>query len=149
MASDATATPLRVIKFATTHWSVVLAARRSSSPDYKNALASLCEAYWYPIYAYLRRHGYSAHDAEDRTQGFFTALIEKQGLRQVDPEQGRFRSYLLGALKHYLADARDHAQALKRGGGCTIVSLDAADGENQFHLESYSGLSPEHLFDRS
>ena len=149
MTRDVVATPVKAVKFTTTHWSVVLAARRSSSPDYGIALASLCEAYWYPIYVYLRRHGYSIHDAEDHTQGFFAALIEKHGLRQVDPEQGRFRSYLLGALKHYLADARDHTHALKRGGGCTIVSLDAAHGEKQLNLESNHGLSPEQLFDRT
>jgi len=141
--------PSRDARFTTTHWSVVLAARRSSSPDYRDALSTLCEAYWYPIYAYLRRHGYPIDDAEDHTQGFFAALIEKQGLRQVDPEQGRFRSYLLGALQHYLADAQDHTRALKRGGGCTVVSLDASYGENQFNLESSTGLSPEQLYDRS
>ena len=140
--------PSKDARFNTTHWSVVLAARRSSSPDYRDALSSLCEAYWYPIYAYMRRHGYSIDDAEDHTQGFFAALIEKQGLRQVDPEQGRFRSYLLGALKHYLADAQDHARALKRGGG-TIASLDAAHGETQSNLASDITLSPEQLFDRS
>ncbi len=109
----------------------------------------MCEAYWYPIYAYLRRHGYSTHDAEDHTQGFFTALIERQGLRKVDPEQGRFRSYLLGALKHYLADAQDHARALRRGGRCTIVSIDAVKGESRFNQASGAGLSPEQLFDRA
>jgi len=149
MAADTTATPVKVARFTTTHWSVVLAARRSSSPDYRNALSALCEAYWHPIYAYLRRRGYSVEDAEDHTQEFFAALIEKQGLRQVDPEQGRFRSYLLGALKHYLADARDHAQALKRGGGRTIASLDAAHGENQFNLALDIRLSPEQLYDRA
>lgn len=141
--------PSKDARFTTTHWSVVLSARRSSSPDYKNALSALCEAYWYPIYAYLRRRGYSIDDAEDHTQGFFAALIDKQGLRQVDPGQGRFRSYILGALMHYLADAKDHAMALKRGGRCTVVSLDAAHGENQFNLESNTGLSPEQLYDRS
>ncbi len=149
MTQDATAASAQVARFRTTHWSVVLAARRSSSPDYENALATLCEAYWYPIYSFLRRRGYSAQDAEDHTQGFFTTLIEKQGLRRADPEQGRFRSYLLGALKHYLADARDHAQALKRGGRCTIVSIDAVKGESRFNQASGSGLSPEQLFDRS
>ncbi len=141
--------PSKDARFTTTHWSVVLAARRSSSSDYRAALSTLCEAYWYPIYAYLRRHGYSIEDAEDHTQGFFATLIEKQGLRQADPEQGRFRSYLLGALKHYLADAQDHALALKRGGGCAIASFDAVNGENQFSLAADIRLSPEQLFDRS
>lgn len=149
MTHEATATPIESARFKTTHWSVVLAARRSSSPDYKKALAALCEAYWYPIYAYLRRHGYSVYDAEDHTQGFFTALIEKQGLRQVDPQQGRFRSYLLGALKHYLNDAKDRAEALKRGGGFTIASLDNTEAENLLNQAAATGLSPEQLFDRS
>jgi RNA polymerase sigma factor (sigma-70 family) len=149
MTQNAAAAPVEAARFKTTHWSVVLAARKSSSLDYKDALTTLCEAYWLPIYAYLRRHGYSTQDAEDYTQGFFTALIEKQGLRLADPEQGRFRSYLLGALKHYLADAKDRAQAQKRGGCCTIVSLDAAKGENHFNHASDNRLTPEQLFDRS
>ena len=149
MTQNAAATPVEAAHFKTTHWSVVLAARKSSSLDYKDALTILCESYWRPTYAYLRRHGYSIQDAEDHTQGFFTALIEKQGLRLADPEQGRFRSYLLGALKHYIADAKDHAQAQKRGGGCTIVSLDADEGENHFKQTSDNSLTPEQLFDRS
>ncbi len=149
MAEMKNAAPSKDARFTTTHWSVVLAARRSSSPDYRDALNALCEAYWYPIYAYLRRRGYSIDDAEDHTQGFFAALIEKQGLRHADPEQGRFRSYLLGALKHYLSDAEDYDRAQKRGGGCTIVSLDTAHGENQLMLESSSGQAPDQLFDKS
>lgn len=105
--------------------------------------------FWQCADSRRRRRGYSIDDAENHTQGFFAALIDKQGLRQVDPEQGRFRSYLLGALKHYLADAQDFARAQKRGGRSTIVSLDAAHGENQFHLASDIELSPEQLFDRS
>ena len=143
-----TSSSLKDGHFTTTHWSVVLAARTAASPDYKEALSSLCETYWFPIYAYLRGRGYTSHEAEDHTQGFLATLMEKQGLHSVDPEKGRFRSYLLGALKHYLADARDQAQTQKQGGGYKIVSLDARNFENRLNLESDNELSPEQLFDR-
>jgi RNA polymerase sigma factor (sigma-70 family) len=135
--------------FRTTHWSVVLAARVASSPDYGDALTTLCETYWFPIYAYMRRQGYAGHEAEDHTQGFFATLMEKQGLRSVNPEKGKFRSYLLGALKHYLADVRDRDQAQKRGGGFKVISLNIKNCENQLNLESKNGLSPEQQYDRS
>lgn len=135
--------------FATTHWSVVLAASSASSTDYRNALSSLCETYWFPIYAYLRKLGYTVHHAEDHTQEFFTILMEKQGFHSINPNKGKFRSYLLGALKHYLADARDRANAKKRGGEFKIVSLDLMHCENQLSLESKNGLSPEQQYHRS
>ena len=135
--------------FPTTHWSVVLAARTVSSADYREALSKLCETYWLPIYAYLRRAGRTIHEAEDLSQGFFATLMEKQGLHSVDPEKGRFRSYLLGALKHYLADLGDRARAEKRGGGYRVVSLDAESLESRMPLESNNGLSPEQQFDRT
>lgn len=135
--------------FATTHWSVVLAARTPSSPGYLRALGALCETYWYPVYAFLRRQGYSTHQAEDYTQGLFTKLIEKQGLRLVDSEQGRFRSYLLGALKHFLADEHDHDRAQKRGGGREILPMDFMDAETRYCYEPIHELSPEKLFQKS
>jgi RNA polymerase sigma factor (sigma-70 family) len=135
--------------FATTHWSAVLAASSASSPNYRDALTTLCETYWFPIYAFLRRQGYSIHEAEDHSQEFFAILLEKQGLHSVNPDKGKFRSYLLGALKHYLADARDRAKAQKRGGGFKVVSFNLKDCENQLNLESKNGLSPEQQYDRS
>ena len=135
--------------FRTTHWSVVLAARTASSPDYRDALITLCETYWFPIYSYLRRQEYDVHEAKDHVQGFFATIIEKQGLRSVNPEKGKFRSYLLGALKHYLADARDRDKAQKRGGGIKVISLNIKNCENQLNMESRNGLSPEQQYDRS
>jgi DNA-directed RNA polymerase specialized sigma24 family protein len=135
--------------FTTTHWSVILAARTVSSADYREALGKLCETYWFPIYAYLRRRGHTIHEAEDLTQGFFATLMEKQGLHSVDPGKGRFRSYLLGALKHYLADLGDRARAEKRGGDYRVVSLDAQSFESRMPLESGNSLSPEQQFDRT
>jgi RNA polymerase sigma factor (sigma-70 family) len=145
----ATSSHLKNAHFRTTHWSVVLVARTASSPGFRHALTALCETYWFPIYAYLRRQGFDSHEAEDHAQGFFAALMEKQGLRSVDPGKGKFRSYLLGALKHYLADARDRDKAQKRGGGVRIISLDIKNPENQLNLESRNGLSPEQQYDRS
>jgi RNA polymerase sigma factor (sigma-70 family) len=136
-------------RFATTHWSVVLAAGSPSSSRYEQALGTLCQTYWFPIYAYLRRRGYDIHQAEDYTQGFFAGLLEKKGLRLADPERGKFRSYILGALKHFLADERSHASAQKRGGGRQIFSLDSEKGETQYALEPVHQLSPEKMFERS
>src|SRR5262245_9053100 len=105
--------------FATTHWSVVLAAGREDPAARAAALERLCHAYWYPLYAYMRWRGYSADDAQDLTQDFFCRLIEKNWLEGVSPEGARFRSVLLIMVKRFLANAHEHAQALKRGGGCT------------------------------
>lgn len=134
--------------FATTHWSVVLAAGHSSLPGAHEALEKLCRAYWYPLYAYIRRQGFSSHDAQDLTQGFFAALLESRGLRVADPERGRFRSFLLTRLKHFLSDERKKVHAQKRGGGQTIVSLDAELAEERFRSEPSTELTPELIFDR-
>jgi RNA polymerase sigma factor (sigma-70 family) len=116
-------------QFATTHWSVVLAAGADASQAGRDALEQLCRAYWPPVYAYARRTGHKPEDARDLTQGFFTRLIETDSLSRVDPERGRFRSYLLGAFKHFLAHDRDRVQALKRGGGVHWVCVDpGSDG---------------------
>src|SRR5437867_688008 len=103
--------------FATTHWSVVLTAGDAHSPQASEALEQLCRAYWYPLYAFVRRQGYAAHDAQDLTQGFFASFLKKDYLATVGPEKGRFRSFLLAALRHFLSDERDRAGAAKRGGG--------------------------------
>src|SRR5512136_1456311 len=111
-APGAVAQPL----FATTHWSVVLAAGQSTGAQASEALEQLCRTYWYPLYAYMRRRGYQPEDADDLTQGFFAQLLRKDFLSDVGPEKGRFRSFLLACLKHFLADERDKAHACKRGG---------------------------------
>lgn len=135
--------------FATTHWSVVLAAGNQASPDYTRALSALCETYWYPLYAYLRRRGYDRQQAEDYTQDFFAALLERQGLGKADPRLGKFRSFLLASLKNYLADEWGRKQAQKRGGGIKVSSLDFDDGDTRYGREPADDLSAEKLFERS
>lgn len=136
-------------RFAPTHWTVVLAAGSPGSSRYHQAMETLCRSYWFPLYAYLRRKGYDTHRAEDYTQEFFANLMDKQGLRSVDPKQGRFRSYLLGALKHFLADRHDYEQARKRGGGREILSLNFSEAETRYAIEPAISLSPEALFVKS
>ena len=136
-------------RFATTHWSVVLSASRPESAHYHQALESLCRTYWFPLYAYLRRHGYDTHQAEDHTQAFLTGLLEKHGLRLAEPKRGKFRSFLLAALKHFLANERAWAGAQKRGGGLRALSLDCGSAEAQYALEPRDELSPEKLYERS
>ena len=120
--------------FGTTHWSLVLAARGHVTPEAREALAALCETYWYPLYAFVRRKGYDHDGAQDLVQGFFLRLLEKDDLSAVAPAKGRFRSYLLAACTHYLANQRVHDRALKRGGRPPI-SLDSAQAERRYTLE--------------
>jgi len=136
-------------RFATTHWSVVLQAGQPGAPGYQQALETLCRGYWFPLYVYLRRHGYDSHQAEDCTQAFFCRVLEKQVLRSADSKRGRFRSFLLATLKNFLADERDRARAQKRGGGRKLLSIDFNEAENQYALEPADRLSPEKLFDKS
>jgi len=136
-------------RFATTHWSVVLAAGRPKSASYRQALETLCRTYWFPLYAYLRRHGCNSHQAQDYTQAFFTALLAKGGLDLADPRRGKFRSFLLASLKHFLSNERARARAKKRGGGKKALSLDFENAESQYALEPRDELSPEKLFERS
>src|ERR1700751_2979286 len=103
-------------RFRTTHWSVVLLSAQSQVPGSRPALAVVCRLYWYPLYAFVRRRGYTADDAQDLTQGFFLSLLERKSLRQVAPEKGKFRSFLLASLKNYLSDVFDRENSLKRGG---------------------------------
>ncbi|MCX5671607.1 MAG: sigma-70 family RNA polymerase sigma factor [Planctomycetota bacterium] len=134
--------------FATTRWSLVLAAARDSRPDARAALATLCETYWYPLYTYVRRRGYRAEEALDLTQEFFARLLEKESLRVADRARGRFRSFLLASLNHFLANEWDRARSQKRGGGRKAISLDTAAAESRYALEPSAGLAPEKLFDR-
>jgi RNA polymerase sigma-70 factor (ECF subfamily) len=135
-------------QFATTHWSLVLAARDRAEPGADNALAALCSLYWYPLYAYVRRRGHGADDAHDLTQEFFARLLAKDFLAGVDRGKGTFRSFLLAACTHFLANERDSARAKKRGGGRPVLSLDAADAESRYRAEAAGGLTPEQLFER-
>jgi len=134
--------------FTTTHWSVVLAAALPCSPASQQALERLCRAYWYPLYAFVRRQGLSPEDAQDLTQGFFTRFLEKNYLAQVQRDKGRFRCFLLASLKHFLADEWDKARAQKRGGGFTFVSLEDSTGEDRYRLEPVDAMDAEKLFER-
>jgi len=111
------------------------------------ALERLCQTYWSPLYAYLRRRGYSEHDAEDLTQGFFAHLLERRTLARIDREKGRFRSFLLASMNYFLANERDRAMAQKRGGGRTNLSLDAEEGEESYRLEPADNRTPEMIFE--
>ena len=111
-------------EFATTHWSIVISAGHDSSPDSKRALESLCETYWYPLYAYARRRVADVNEAQDLTQAFFAELLEKNYIGSAVPDRGRFRAFLLTAFKHFLSKQWEKAKAQKRGGGRTPISLD-------------------------
>ena len=137
-------------QFATTHWSLVGAAKpgEASQTRAREALEELCRAYWYPLYAFVRSRGYSAVDAQDLTQAFFARIIETGGFASADREQGRFRSYLLGAMKHFLANEWHRAQTQKRGGQVRFIEWDALDPEARYAGASEQPVNPEYLFDR-
>jgi RNA polymerase sigma factor (sigma-70 family) len=135
-------------RFATTHWSLVLAAAGAENPHDRDALANLCQVYWYPLYAFVRRQGHRPHDAQDLTQEFFLRLLEKDYLGDVDRSKGKFRSFLLAALKHFLSKERARANTLKRGGRHTLLPLDALSAEDRYRREPEDNATPEKLFDR-
>jgi RNA polymerase sigma factor (sigma-70 family) len=139
--------PQGVHQFASTHWSVVIAARGDTT-DARTALATLCEAYWYPLYAFVRRQGHSPHDAQDLTQEFFFRLLAKGWLISVDRQNGKFRSWLLASMNHFLANEWDRAKAIKRGGQATFVPFDADSAEMRYRHEPTDPSTPERLFDR-
>lgn len=134
--------------FATTHWSVVLAAGASESPQSVAALERLCRTYWYPLYACVRRRGYQPQDAQDLTQGFFAALLAGHYLARADRDRGRFRTFLLTAFDNYLHNEHDRATALKRGGGREIVSWEEHIAEGRYAQEPTGGLSPEQIYEK-
>ncbi len=134
--------------FATTHWSVVLAAGGDASPAAREALERLCRAYWFPLYGYVRAKGFSREDAEDLTQEFFSKFLASDALRTVSQERGRFRAFLLASLNHFLANEWDRLRAEKRGGGHTLLSLDAASAEERLQIEPATDLTPERLYER-
>ena len=134
--------------FTTTHWSVVLATHADNPARARAALEKLCTTYWYPLYAYLRRRGQQPADAEDLVQGFIAHLLEHRFFQAADPHKGRFRSYLLVSLNHYVADTADEESRLKRGAGSPLLSLDALSAERRYALEPPDPSNPEQLFER-
>ena len=135
--------------FTTTHWSVVLAACDSASPHATEALEKLCRTYWYPLYAYVRRQGHSPEDAQDLTQAFFERFLERKSWQQARRERGKFRSFLLTSLKHFLINEWKRRVARKRGGGVPLVSLDSVVAERLYSREPADKLTPEKLYERS
>ena len=142
-------TPPKRAHFETTRWSVVLAAGGSHSATAREALEALCEAYWYPLYGYVRRQGYDADDAADAVQAFILVLLEREDLQGLRPERGRFRAFLLASLRHFLANQRVHNRAMKRGGGAPLLSLEFDEAEQRFRHEPAAEGTPETLFDRT
>ncbi len=135
-------------QFPTTRWSVILATREPSTAVARAALSNLCQSYWYPLYAYIRRQGHAVEDAQDLTQGFFAVLLEKDYLADFDRERGRFRSFMIVAFRHYVGNEHERRRAGKRGGGASVLSLDAEDAERRYRLEPAHHLTPERIYDR-
>lgn len=135
--------------FTTTNWSVVLAAGGVHDAQAAAALERLCSIYWYPTYVFIRRRGFDQHAAEDLTQSFFACLLEKEAVRKVNQQKGKFRSFLLAALTNFLANERDRQLAIKRGGQRQIVSLDAMEAEQFYQCEPVEPMTPDKLFERS
>jgi len=140
-------TPTGPSQFPTTRWSLVVAAGDPHRKEARSAMVSLCENYWYPLYAYLRRRGYSADEAQDLTQEFFVRVLEGRYLDRADPEKGRFRSFILTSLKFFVADEEDRHRACKRGGGM-VVPLEFSSGEERYQLEPAHDETPERIFER-
>lgn len=139
----------REARFHTTLWDVVRTAGGGASEERDQALEALCRAYWYPLYAFLRRRGQGPEDAADLVQGFFAHFLGRQDLEGLDPARGRFRSWLLASLSNFVANERAREQTLKRGGGRARVSFDAGGAEERFQLEPVDERTPERLFDRA
>ena len=134
--------------FVTTRWTLVVAAGREGSPESLEALSALCHAYWYPIYAYVRRAGNDPHDAQDLTQEFFARFLERNDFSRARRERGRFRSFLHASLKHFLVNEWKRAHRVKRGGGRRILSLDEAAAEGRYACEPKEERSPDKIFER-
>jgi len=144
--SEAHAQPAGV--FATTHWSVVLRAGDSTSPEAALALEQLCQSYWFPLYGFVRRKGHAHEDACDLTQAFFARFLEKRGVRAADAHRGKFRTFLLTSLTNFLMNEWDKSQAQRRGGRVHVISLDEAALEHRYQLEPVDRATPEVLFER-
>ena len=134
-------------RFTTTQWSVVLAAGDSQGTDSRKALSTLCQTYWYPVYAHVRQQGEDPDRAQDLTQGFFTYLLESKSLRVANPDRGRFRSFLKASLRHYLSHEWRRERTQKRGGGRAVFSLDHAEAESRYDLEPADEETPESVFE--
>jgi DNA-directed RNA polymerase specialized sigma24 family protein len=134
--------------FATTHWSVVVRAGDSRSPGAASAMERLCQTYWYPLYVFVRRKGHSHENASDLTQSFFARFLEKGYLRSVNSSLGKFRTFLLTSMTHFLANEWDKSQAQRRGGGLRVLSLDEATAEQRYLMEPLDYITPETVFDR-
>lgn len=134
--------------FSNTQWSLVIRAGDKADPAAQAALETLCRRYWFPLYAFVRREGYGLHDAQDLTQAFFARFLECDYLNDVDPSRGRFRSFLLASLRHFLANARNHTAAAKRGGGRTTLSFDFSNAEDRYLHEPATAWTAEKLFHR-
>jgi DNA-directed RNA polymerase specialized sigma24 family protein len=136
------------VSFETTRWSLVLAAGSDDSSAARAALATLCETYWYPLYAYVRRHGTNADDARDLTQGFLTSLLERRDFEHLRQERGRFRAFLLASLKHFLSNEAARRRTQKRGGGITLLPLSFDEAEGRYRVEPEESATPETLYER-
>jgi|SRR5665213_413385 len=152
MSNLTPAAPAREISrqaaFALTHWSVVSAAGNCDTTHSRAALEQLCQAYWYPLYAYVRRRGHSPEDAEDLTQEFFARLLENKWVGRADRQKGRFRSFLLSAMNHFLRDEWDRARAQKRGGGVKAAPLQLDTAETRYGHEAADTVTPEQNYER-
>ena len=134
--------------FATTHWTAVVAAGRRTTPQSEKALGELCGIYWYPLYAYVRRRGYSREDAEDLTQSFFARFLERNYLGGLSSEKGRFRAFLLASLKNFLANEWHKSQRLKRGGNVPLLSLDWQSADSRYQIDPADNVTPDRIYDR-
>lgn len=146
--SDTRTPPHSAREFVTTHWSIIVRAGDAASTDADAALEHLCRAYWYPLYAYVRRKGHSVHDAQDLTQTFFARFLERNSLQLADPSRGRFRTFLLTSLKNFLINEWEKNRCEKRGGGRQIISLDAEEIETRFRAEPADKRAPDIAFER-
>jgi DNA-directed RNA polymerase specialized sigma24 family protein len=135
-------------QFASTHWSVVLAAGDSAAPGAPEALEKLCRTYWYPLYVYVRRRGFDEPAAQDLTQQFFARLLEKKYLRLADPDRGKFRAFLLKSLQHFLVNEWEKTRTEKRGGGQSFIPLDADTAENRYAVEPDQGLALDEVYEK-
>ena len=136
-------------KFPTTSWSLVIASSEGPDAKSRQALAALCERYWYPLYAFIRRQGYEPDQARDLTQEFFVRLLEKNYVGQADHQRGKFRTFLLAAVKHFLFNEADRAAAKKRGGGYAILSVELGTAEESYQLEPRHDVTPDKIFERN
>ena len=136
-------------RFPTTRWNLVVAAGDADAPGAERALADLCEAYWYPLYAFIRRNGHDPDRALDLIQEYFARLLERRAIAAADPARGRFRAFLLADCRHFLAHQREREGALRRGGGRAVLSIDARDAEGRYRLEQSDDQTPERLFEHA